>query len=187
MRKIEYPVARMSDIVVQELDNETLVYDLKTNKAVCLNETSAIVWRLCDGKNDIAEISNILSAKTKTLVSEELIEFALYQLQNERLLEHELECNGRFGDMSRREVIKKIGLSSAIVLPLVGSIIAPSAAQAQSSCIDENMIISTSSNTSAAAFDVDCQLRVGECCNNIVETDLCQNFLGGVICSCICR
>ena len=35
------PKARVSDLVIQESGNELLIYDLKTNKAQSLNETSA--------------------------------------------------------------------------------------------------------------------------------------------------
>ena len=35
------PKIRTENTVIQEMKDETLVYDLKTNKAVCLNEMSA--------------------------------------------------------------------------------------------------------------------------------------------------
>ncbi len=46
-----FPIARKKDVVVQELPDEVLIYDLKSNKAMCLNEISAFVWHNCDGKN----------------------------------------------------------------------------------------------------------------------------------------
>ena len=53
--------ARKDDIVVKKLKDETLIYDLKENKAYCLNETSAMVWRLCDGKRSAVEIAEEIS------------------------------------------------------------------------------------------------------------------------------
>jgi hypothetical protein len=53
----DYPHSRTKELVVQELKGELLIYDLSTNKAFCLNETSALVWQLCDGKSSISEIS----------------------------------------------------------------------------------------------------------------------------------
>ena len=38
------PVARNSNLLVQKLDREVVVYDLKTNHALYLNETSAMIW-----------------------------------------------------------------------------------------------------------------------------------------------
>ncbi|NJM54458.1 MAG: PqqD family peptide modification chaperone [Blastocatellia bacterium] len=63
------PVSRQANIVVQDLESEVSIYDLSINKALCLNETSALVFQLCDGTNSVAEISNLMSVKLKTLVS----------------------------------------------------------------------------------------------------------------------
>ena len=41
------PKSRTDNLVVQEMNDEVLVYDLDSNKAVCLNETAAIVWKSC--------------------------------------------------------------------------------------------------------------------------------------------
>lgn len=67
------PTARRTDVVVQELKGEVLIYDLKINKAYCLNETSAMVYQLCDGNNSVSDISNQLSKKLKTNISEDLV------------------------------------------------------------------------------------------------------------------
>ena len=71
------PSARKSDIVTQDSLDETLIYDLKTNKAFCLNETSALVWQLCNGRNSVSEISDAMSVQLKTLVSEDLVWLAV--------------------------------------------------------------------------------------------------------------
>ena len=39
------PRARQDELVVEELPDETLVYDLKRHKARCLNRTAALVWQ----------------------------------------------------------------------------------------------------------------------------------------------
>ena len=43
------PLARKEGLVIQELPVEVLVYDLDRDKAHCLNETAAMVWRKCNG------------------------------------------------------------------------------------------------------------------------------------------
>ena len=50
------PMARQNGLVVQEMPDEVLVYDLDTNKAHCLNNSAALVWRACDGTNSVADI-----------------------------------------------------------------------------------------------------------------------------------
>lgn len=51
------PVRRNAELVVQERDNETLLYDMKTHKAFCLNETSSLIWEHCDGKTNADEFA----------------------------------------------------------------------------------------------------------------------------------
>lgn len=126
------PVSRKENIVVQELENELLVYDLKTNKAFCLNETSAIVFQLCDGQKAVAEISDLMGRKLKTLVSEDFVRLALHELKRDGLLENAHDYEDYFAGMSRRELVKKVGLASITALPIVSSVVAPNAAMAQS-------------------------------------------------------
>ena len=127
------PKSKKNNIVVQNLDTETLVYDLNINKAFCLNETSAMVWQLCDGTKSISEIADLMSKNLKMLVSEDFVWLAISNLQKEKFIE--IESNQPFFDgKSRREVIKKIGFASMIALPVVASVIAPSAIDAQSGC-----------------------------------------------------
>jgi hypothetical protein len=131
MKHQAIPVGRKDDIVVQELKGEVLIYDLKINKAFCLNETSAIVWQLCDGNNSVADISRKFSQELKSPVTEDLVWLALDQLKQENLLSNSEEIVPEFNGMSRREVIRKVGLGTMVALPIVTGLIAPTAAQAQ--------------------------------------------------------
>lgn len=130
------PLAKTKEILVQELENELLVYDLQTNKAFVLNETSALIFQLCDGTKTIAEISDSMSRKLKTLVSEDFILLALNELKKDGLLEDDAQLNSYFAEFSRREMVRKIGLASMIALPLVSSVVAPSAAMAASQAVN---------------------------------------------------
>lgn len=49
MDKENKPKSRRENIVVQEFDDEVLIYDLERDRAFCLNKTSAVVWRACNG------------------------------------------------------------------------------------------------------------------------------------------
>jgi hypothetical protein len=81
-----YPKSRQSNIVVQEMENEALIYDLTINKAFCLNSTSAQVYHLCDGKHSIADIAKLLSRQMNEPITEDLIWLALDQLKRDNLL-----------------------------------------------------------------------------------------------------
>ena len=126
------PKTRNENIVVQEMDNEILIYDLKTDKAFCLNETSALIYQLCDGKRNIPEINRQLNKHLNESVSEELIWLALDNFKKENLLEENEKFEIDFNGLNRRQIIKKIGLASLIALPMVSSVVAPSAANAAS-------------------------------------------------------
>ena len=129
------PQARKDDLVIQEVGGEVLVYDLRTNKAICLNQTSALVWQNCDGKKNALEISKDIEKQLGSAVSEDLVWFAVNQLQKEKLLTEDKEIVNKFEGLNRREVIKKIGLTSMIALPIVSGLIAPTAAMAQSAAM----------------------------------------------------
>jgi hypothetical protein len=132
MRKDVKPISRTDGLVVQDLNGEVLIYDLGENKAFCLNETSALVWQACNGEKNVSEISRELSQKLNSPANEDLIWLALDQLKKENLIENQEDFQIDFNGMSRRSVIKKVGLTVVVALPLVTSLVAPTAASAQS-------------------------------------------------------
>jgi hypothetical protein len=126
------PLARKDDLVIQEVGGEILIYDLRTNKAICLNQTSALVWQNCDGKKDALEIAREIEKELGSNISEDFIWFAINQLEKENLLNNRDKVESRFEGLSRREVIKKIGLGSMVALPIVAALVAPTSVMAQS-------------------------------------------------------
>ncbi len=129
------PIARKNGIIVQRLEDETLVYDLENNRAMCLNKTAAEVWRNCDGKNTVLDIRDILSIKLKTNVTIGVVELALDQLSKEKLIDSNLQIDLISSRESRRGVIKKLGLASSVALPMIAAIVAPRVINAQSSMV----------------------------------------------------
>ncbi len=130
-----FPKAATGDRVVQETGDELLIYDLDSNRAVCLNKTAALVWQNCDGKTDITKITERVEKKLGQLIDPDLVHFALGQLHREGLLVNGETLPDRFAGLSRREVVKRIGFGSLVALPIVSAIVAPQAAFAQS-CVN---------------------------------------------------
>lgn len=130
----KYPKSFVEEIVVQELKGEMLIYNLKTNKACCLNETSALVWQLCDGTRSISEISRTISQKQNIAFGDDLVWLALDILNEADLLAESGEFVPESPDLSRREMIRKVGLTSMVALPIVTALTAPAAAAASSTC-----------------------------------------------------
>jgi hypothetical protein len=126
------PTARREGLVIQELNDEVLIYDLNTNKAHCLNKTAGTVWKYCDGSNSVSDIAALLKKEFKAEVNEDLVWLALDQLKKENLMAKSVELKNKFDGMSRREVIRKVGIGAMIALPIVSSLVAPPAASAAS-------------------------------------------------------
>jgi len=135
MKKNVKPTARKNDLVIQQADDEVLVYDLKTNKAACLNETAAFVWQNCNGSNAIADIAQALGRKTNSEVNNDVVWLAIDELSKNKLLEEKISAEYSFTGVSRRDVIKKIGLGTMVALPLIATLVAPQAIHANSSCV----------------------------------------------------
>jgi hypothetical protein len=132
MNNSQNPIARKNGLVVQEVPDEVLVYDLESNKAHCLNRSAAIIWKSCDGNNSIAEIAKLVESQAGGKVTEDFVWLAIDQLSENNLLEKQLSMS--LEGTSRREVIKKIGLASVIAIPVIASLVAPQSALAASSC-----------------------------------------------------
>jgi hypothetical protein len=126
------PLARRNEIVTQEMGDEILIYDLKADKAFALNSTSSAIWQYCDGKTSVSEIAEKMSAELKESVSENLVWLALEGLKKEKLIENDNELTSPFVGVSRRQVIRQIGTTSLIALPIIGALVAPLATHAQS-------------------------------------------------------
>jgi len=128
----QFPTARTSGLVVQDVPNEVLVYDLESNKAHCLNQTAAMVWRACDGKTSVPEIARLVGSQSGEKVSDDFVWLAIDQLQENHLLDARIQS--KFAGQSRRDALKKIGMASMIALPIIASLAAPKSVMAFTSC-----------------------------------------------------
>jgi hypothetical protein len=124
MKKL--PQIRTRDIVVQNLGKEVLIYDLNRHKAFNLNETAAAVYQACDGRTTFEEL------KIRNRFTDDLIYLALDQLKKDDLIEAGEAFVSPLAELSRREAIRRVGLASLVALPVISSLVAPTAAQAQS-------------------------------------------------------
>ncbi|MGI8729179.1 MAG: PqqD family protein [Solirubrobacteraceae bacterium] len=115
------PLARSEGLVVEELGDEILVYDLDVKNAHCLSPTAARVWRLCDGGTSADAIARELALRDDDVTS------ALEELDRADLL---VSPTMPGDGLSRRELglkVTKVAVGVATV-PLILSIAAPAAA-----------------------------------------------------------
>jgi len=151
------PQMRQDGLIVRELDNEILIYDTDKDKAHCLNETAALVWKQCDGRTTPVEISRALSHQLGATIDERVVWFALKQLSRDHLLEKELTPPALFtAGLNRREMVRVLGLAAVVAVPLVTSIVAPTPAQA-ATCLPTGASCTTSA----------------QCCSGICSSNVC--------------
>lgn len=129
------PTARQEGLLVRELDNEVLVYDLHRHKAHCLNTTAALVWRRCDGRTPTSEITQAIQSASGASLDDDAVWFAIEQLERAHLIDAATVGESNSHRLSRRELIKKVGIAAAVALPLVTSIVTPTAVEA-ASCLN---------------------------------------------------
>ncbi len=128
------PVARREGLLIETLPDEVLVYDLVRKKAHCLNQTAALIWKHCDGKTSIEEMANTLQKQSSANFDEDAVWYGLKQLGKARLLDGDFTRPSEELGLSRRELVKRIGL--AVSVPLVISVLAPNAS-AVLSCVGQ--------------------------------------------------
>lgn len=153
------PKARTIELIEQNVDNEHLIYDLQINKAYSLNETSKNVFKACDGETSFDEL------KIRYQYTDDLIYLALDELRKNDLLEG--DYTSPFVGMSRREVVRKVGLASMIALPVICALIAPDAINASSTCLQPGQ---------SGSFPSSCSTR--PTCNAFCNSQCCSGAAG---------
>ena len=136
MKEHYMPRAKRSKLVVRELADETLVYEVEGHRAHCLNRTAALVWGFCDGRNTVSRIAEKVGERLCARVPEEVVRLALEQLADRELLAPGEVTPALGNAVSRRTMMRRLGLAAAVALPLVTSIISPTPVMAQSPCTE---------------------------------------------------
>jgi hypothetical protein len=127
---VRSPCARSENLIVEELGEELLVYDMGADRGHCLSPTAARVWRHCDGHTSVEGLSARLD------LDADAVDRALEELAACKLLEPtpELAVVAANGDgATRRELATKAVKAGAVAAaaPLIVSVAAPTPAQAQ--------------------------------------------------------
>jgi coenzyme PQQ synthesis protein D (PqqD) len=122
-RAVAPPRARRTRLIVRQLPEETLVYDLDRSRAHCLGPTAASVWRRCDGRSSAARIAAGVRRETGVDVGEAGVWVAVDRLAEARLLEQPVPEGVR----SRREWLKQAAMVAGLT---VVSITAPLSVEA---------------------------------------------------------
>lgn len=110
---------RIDDLVVEHTDDEVLVYDLRTNEAHHLDPLASDVWLACDEAESIDDLAT-RAGTTPTIAAATVERLAALDLVD------------RPAGLTRRQTLERTVLvgTAAVALPVIKSIVAPSAARA---------------------------------------------------------
>ena len=160
------PTRRTEALVVTELEGEVLVYDLERHRAHCLNPPAAVVFKHCDGTRSVEDLARLLGSHWGAPADAECVWLALDRLGRARLLREPVKRPREVGRLSRRDLVRRIGI--AVLLPAVTSILAPTAAQAAATCV---------SNCGSHPFGTPCSSTAPNNC--LCTCDGAGNCIGG--------
>ena len=115
--------ARKDHLLLHKVDDEMVVYDKNRKTAHRLNGTAVRVWTSLDGHRSTSEIADDLD------VDESIVTLSIDHLAEAHLVESEEPFS-----VSRRQALRRVAIAAAagFLLPVVTSIAAPTAAQAES-------------------------------------------------------
>jgi hypothetical protein len=166
------PRARSEELVIEELNDELLVYDERNHRAHCLNATAARVWQACDGQMKPAALGTELG------LDAEAVTRALSELTDCELLETGPRLQTSNG-LTRRDLgfrAAKVGAAAASV-PLIWSVAVPAAAGAITPtpevCAQYN---NKSCSTCALIAGCCCCCEGGGNCKFCAPVGLCTTF-----------
>jgi hypothetical protein len=133
------PEARRDGLVVKEVADEVLVYDLEAHRAHCLNRTAAVVFKHCDGRTSVAQIANHVRREMDAPADEAVVWLALDQIEKAGLLQERVVPRSGPARYSRREVMRRVGVAGglAVLVPMVTSILAPTPVEAAATCVND--------------------------------------------------
>jgi hypothetical protein len=157
------PTAREKGLVIKSLNDEVLVYDLERDKAHALNQSAAFVWKKCNGRRTVTDIAEAVSKEFKTTPDEQTVWLALEQLSKFNLLNQKIARPAGVPRISRRQMMR-IGAAAAFALPVVISIVAPTAANAQTS-ITQAVCQARRNNNPGGCGGTPCSNAPGTCQN----------------------
>lgn len=146
------PAARRSHLAIEKLDEETVVYDLESNRAHSLNPFASRLWQACDGRTSVGDLKKA-AAGSEAQILQGLSELAAADLLKER----------PWDELTRRRALGRLGRAAA--LPTVVSILVPTPSGA-ASCLANGAFCGTSSAVCCSG----CCKRTGAGANTCVSS-----------------
>ena len=128
------PVARVSSMLIEDLDGEFVIYDQAHDLAHTLNRTASIVWRNCDGTRTVSEVAAVLQSEGIAAADDDLVRLSIDHLAAAGLMEATESRGPAETRLARRQLLERVGVvgTGSLVLPAVETLTAPRAVAATS-------------------------------------------------------
>lgn len=124
------PRARKQGLVVQEMPDELLVYDLDRHKAHCLNQTAAFFGSVAMARRTSSKWFGFWRRIRNLLLTRQWFGWPLINSRR-RTCCKALPASGlELPGSPAEKLIRRVGLAAAVSLPIVTSIVAPKATHA---------------------------------------------------------
>jgi len=121
--------ARTERILIEDVGQECIVYDLDTKKAHCLNSSLKWIWSQCDGSRRTEEIAADFERKFESDDAGAHVRAGLEQLAAVNLLAGDIQAS----DLGQPQVTRRNVLTAAsLAVPVLTSILVPTPAAAKS-------------------------------------------------------
>ena len=118
-------------LIVKQIGAEWVLYDEQTSTAHCLNGVAAEIWTACEEETSGTDIKVALRFERPDVRDEDILA-SLNEMLKLGILEE--STSSEAVSVSRRELVRKLGLTAAIALPIaITSVLVPPAA-ATASC-----------------------------------------------------
>jgi hypothetical protein len=126
------PRTRKEGLLVHEVGQEIVIYDVQRHQAHSLNPMAAAIWRCCDSCTSVSEIVTRVKEEVSPEASEPMIWTALEWFTKAHLLQEPFKAPDNA--TSRREFTSKAAMAAGatVLLPLITSIAAPTPVEATS-------------------------------------------------------
>ena len=126
------PRARRTRLLIEQVGDETIVYDEIRQAAHSLNRTASAVFRHCDGTRSVPQLAEMVATELGGDADETVVRYALERLARAHLIDAGVGDDDEH--ITRRTVVRRLALASGatIAIPAVLSIVAPTPAMAAS-------------------------------------------------------
>jgi hypothetical protein len=161
------PEARRERLLVREVEDELVVYDLESHRAHCLSRAAALIWRHCDGRATVVDLAALLHRELGVAHDETVVWMALRRLGKAHLLRDPVTVPAQAVSCSRRELMRRMAAFGG--LSLVSSILVPGPVQAQSACLPDGAVCISSARCCSG------------CCRIVGAGPECRSGAGGCI------